>query len=68
MAAIAIPIEIEGEYCQAGGEWHTIDRHTHISALKGDIVLRWDLGMELPEGIVFSFYLDHIGASVYVNG
>ena len=67
-ASIPIPIDFAGEYSQSGGEWHTVDSNTHLSALEGDIALRWNLGMELPEGFCFSFYLNHIGAKIYVNG
>ena len=69
-AILSAPIitHFSGEYSRSGGPWQSLDGHTKLSALDGDIVLRGHFDRELPEGGRVNFYLNHIGFSVYING
>ena len=64
--AMVIPIEFVGEYCQGDSGWQTFDKNTRISALEGDVILKWDF-KDQPD-MMLSFYLNHIGVSIFVNG
>lgn len=69
MLSTPLPLEFSGEYSFDGGlTWEKLDENTKLSAYDGDVVLRGDLGMSFPEGIMIHFYLDHIIAEIYVNG
>ena len=66
--SIPFPIRFVGEYSQNGGAWNTISADADISSFDGDLVLRGQFSEELPEGAQMSFYLNHIGISIYLNG
>lgn len=66
-----LPLTFEGVYSQDGGEWQTLDEHTSLNALDGDLVLRGTFGEQqayFEEGMSISFYLDYIMMTILVNG
>ncbi|MGN1416951.1 MAG: sensor histidine kinase [Oscillospiraceae bacterium] len=70
-AVLSIPYNLEfcGEYSIDNGEsWEELSDNTKLSASDGDLILRGGFDLELPEGMILNFYLDHIGMEIYVNG
>lgn len=67
-------VVFEGEYRVGEGEWKAIRQGEHISATKGEITLRGVFSLYSPEtgellptpepGIMLSFYLDHLAATI----
>ena len=68
MLAIPMPQEFIGEYSYDGENWQTLTEESDISAMKGDLYLRGTLLREMEEGWLLSFYLNHIGIVINVNG
>ena len=66
--ASSLPLNFTGEYSNDGEEWHSLNKDTKLSAYDGNLILRGRFDMELPEGAIILFYLDHIGMSISVNG
>ena len=56
-----------GEYSRDGESWYPYERQD-VSALRGDLYLRGNFGMQMPEGSLISFYAFHIRAEVRLNG
>lgn len=63
---IVIKNQFIGEYSQNGGEWKEYDENTKISSYDGDLILRGHF--TYPPEAALSFYTDHIGVSIYVDG
>ena len=63
---IVIKNQFVGEYSQNGGEWKEYDKNTNISSYDGDVILRGNFTYPLEASL--SFYTDHIGVSIYVDG
>lgn len=71
-------VYFEGEYCIGDGAWQPVVEGEHIPSTKGDVTLKGVFHMHFPEkgeylgpveaGIPISFFLDHIGITVYENG
>lgn len=71
-------VYFEGEYRIGDGEWRPVVKGEHISSTKGDVTLRGSFHMHFPEddeylglveaGLPISFYMDHIGITVYEEG
>ena len=68
MMAMIFPVNLEGEYCQDGGEWKTYHTGEKISALKGDLIFRGNFELDLSDVEQYQLYLDHIEATIYKNG
>lgn len=66
--AMIFPADLEGEYCQDGGEWKTYHTGDKISALKGDLIFRGNFELDLSEVDQYQFYLDHIELTIYRDG
>ncbi|MGN0641966.1 MAG: sensor histidine kinase [Huintestinicola sp.] len=67
--AILLPVSFEGEYSFDGGsEWAALTDQTELSALDGDIILRGNFDVELPEGLNLNIFLDHITMEIFING
>ena len=64
--SFVIGIDFVGEYRQGDGDWQPLDKDTKLSAFGGDVILRGQLSEQLPFAV--SYYLNHIGVSVMVNG
>ncbi|MGN1166007.1 MAG: sensor histidine kinase [Lachnospiraceae bacterium] len=67
---VSLPVlyTLTGEYSQNGGDWIPLDEDTKLSALDGDIHIRGAFKENIPRGTVIQFYLDHIEATISVNG
>lgn len=66
-----LPLTFEGSYSQDGGPWQTLDEHTKLNALDGDLILRGTFGENqefLEEATPVSFYLDYVIMTISVNG
>ena len=68
MLSIPMPQEFVGEYSYDGENWQALTEESDLSALKGDLYLRGTLLREMEEGWLLSFYLNHIGIVIKVNG
>ncbi|MGN0465793.1 MAG: sensor histidine kinase [Lachnospiraceae bacterium] len=55
-----------GEYKQGDGEWKVFDENANLSAYDGDLILRGEFNEKTP--MYISFYLNHIGVKILVNG
>ena len=60
-------LQFFGEYSRDGETWHPYEGQT-LSAIAGELYLRGDFGMQIPEGSLISFYAFHIRAEVELNG
>ncbi len=60
-------LQFFGEYSQDGGPWLPLGG-TKLSSLDGELLLRGDFGMLIPEGSVITFYAFHINVAVELNG
>lgn len=69
-AIMPIPLKINftGEYSYDGENWRIIMPDSDISALNGNIIIKGHFDKAVNEGAVLTFFCNHIGASVYVNG
>lgn len=56
-----------GEYSRDGVTWNSYSGQK-LSALDGDLYLRGDFGMQMPEHSMITFYAFHIGCAVELNG
>ena len=56
-----------GEYSRDGVTWNAYGGQK-LSAIDGDLYLRGDFGMQIPEKSTITFYAFHIGLSVELNG
>ena len=66
--SIPMPQEFIGDYSYDGENWQPLTEDADISALKGDLYLRGTFLREMEEGWQLNFYLNHIAASIRVNG
>lgn len=66
MKSFALKADFIGEYSIGGGEWKSIDDHMNVSSFDGDMVMRGRFGEVAFTEI--SYYLNHIGVSISVNG
>lgn len=66
MASFVIDTEFIGEYSIGGSEWRQLDKDTKLTSFDGDLVLRGKLKEQMP--MLVSFYLNHIGVTISVNG
>lgn len=67
MMAYVFDLEFKGEYSLGESEWQPLEQHTKFSSFDGDLVLRGQFDEQI-NGIYVSFYLNHIGVSISVNG
>ena len=76
-AAIMAEIYFDGEYRVGNGEWHKIVEGEHIPATKGDVTLKGNFHLRLPDGeyigiyadeVPIALYTDHLSFAVYQNG
>lgn len=66
MMAFVIDTEFVGEYTLGDSEWKPLDENTRLSSFDGDLVLRGRFRETFP--VYVSFYLNHIGVVISVNG
>lgn len=60
-------LQFYGEYSRDGVNWD--DYHGQkLSALKGDLYLRGDFGMQFPDNSTITLYAFHIGLDIALNG
>lgn len=64
--AFVLETEFVGEYRLGESEWQQLEKNTRFSAFDDDLVLRGRFKDQLP--LCVSFYLNHIGVTVSVNG
>ncbi|MGN1180413.1 MAG: sensor histidine kinase, partial [Suilimivivens sp.] len=64
--SIVIGAEFVGEYSIGGSAWQPLEKDTKLSSFDGDLVLRGHFSPFHPMWI--SFYLDHIGVMISVDG
>ncbi len=60
-------LQFFGEYSRDGEAWYPYEGQ-ELSAIAGDLYLRGDFGMQIPENSLISFYAFHIRAEVELNG
>lgn len=60
-------LRLFGEYSADGELWQPITEDA-VSSWKGDVYLRGHFDTDVPEGSRISWYLDHIGVEMFVNG
>lgn len=63
-----MPQSFIGEYSYDGIRWTELNQDTKLSASKGEVWLRGHLERNMSKGWLLSFYRNHIGISMYVNG
>ena len=78
MNAMYLSAEFRGQYKIGNGEWRPYSKGEHIPADKGDVTLKGNFQMFVPntgevvgpasEGTVLAFYFNHIGGEVSENG
>lgn len=69
-------VYFKGEYRIGDGEWQEVVKDSHIPTTKGDVTLRGVFHAYFPgeelgpveQGATISFYMDHIGITVYEDG
>ena len=68
-ASMPIPgnLTFTGTFSYDGENWYTYNENSDISALNGDITVKGNFDMDIPEGAILNFYCNHIGVSMYVN-
>ena len=75
--ALIAQVYFEGEYRIGDGEWQKIVEGEHIPATKGDVLLRGDFHMLMPDGtyvgkyrgeVPIAFYINHINLTFYEVG
>lgn len=76
LPALVAQVYFDGEYRIADGPWQQIVAGEHISATKGDVVLRGNFHMLTPDGehigvyhgdMPIAFYIDHISVT-FIEG
>ena len=60
-------LHFAGEYSPDGEHWQTLEG-ADLSRWEGDLYLRGHFDWDIPEGLRISWYQDHIGVSMTVNG
>ena len=72
--AMLAQVYFDGEYRIADGEWQEIVEGEHISSTKGDVTLRGNFHLKLPDGeyiglydggMPIAFYCNHINLTIY---
>ena len=66
--AFPLPLTISGEYSYDGETWMPLSDDAQLSALRGSVILRGHLDVEISEGGCLNYYRNHIGVSMYING
>ena len=66
--SIPIPLTFSGEYSYDGENWMPLSDDAELSALRGSVILRGHLDVEIAEGTYLNYYRNHIGVSMYING
>ena len=61
-------LNFSGEYSYDGECWYPYGKDSKISALDGNLTLKGHFDREIAEGGVLTFFCNHIGVSMYVNG
>ena len=62
------PLTFNGEYSYDGETWMPLSDDAQLSALRGSVILRGHLDVEISEGGCLNYYRNHIGVSMYING
>ena len=65
--AIMAKVRFEGEYSIANGPWLPIVEGQHISATKGDVVLRGQFVLYSPDGEYVGVFNDEVPIAIYSN-
>ena len=60
-------LRLTGEYSSDGKQWQPLDG-ADFSSWEGDLYLRGHFDLDIPEGLRISWYRNHIGVSMAVNG
>lgn len=60
-------LQFFGEYSRDGESWYDYNGQ-EVSAITGDLFLRGNFGMQIPENSMISFYAFHIRVTVELNG
>ena len=60
-------LRLTGEYSRDGEHWQSLDG-ADFSSWEGDLYLRGHFDLDIPEGLRISWYRNHIGVSMAVNG
>lgn len=63
-----LPLTFRGEYSYDGETWTPLSDDAELSALRGSVILRGRLDVEIGEGSCLNYYRNHIGVSMYING
>lgn len=63
-----MPQEFVGEFSLDGESWVELTDESIREVTDGDLYLRGHLVREMREGILLTYYRNHIGVSMYVNG
>lgn len=66
MAAFILETDFVGEYSQDGSDWKELTKDTKLSSYDGDLLLKGKFAETMP--MYYSFYLNHIGMTISVNG
>lgn len=67
MGAIAAQVRFAGEYCIGDGQWTEIRQGEHISATKGDVILRGNFHLYSPGGEYIGIYEGNTPIAFYTN-
>lgn len=60
-------LRLAGEYSRDGESWQPL-HGAEFSSWEGDLYLRGHFNLDIPEGLRISWYRNHIGVSMAVNG
>ena len=63
-----LPLTFSGEYSYDGETWMPLSDDAEISALRGNMILRGHLNVEISDTGYLIYYRNHIGVSLYMNG
>ena len=67
MPAMVAQVYFDGEYRIADGQWQKIEKGKHISSTEGDVTLRGNFHLVVPDGEYVGVYTDSIPIALYTN-
>ena len=65
--AMVAGVYFDGEYRIADGQWQKIEKGKHISSTEGDVTLRGNFHLVVPDGEYVGVYTDSIPIALYTN-
>ena len=65
--AMVAGVYFDGEYRIADGQWQKIEKGKHISSTEGDVTLRGNFHLVVPDGEYVGVYTDSIPIALYTD-